>query len=80
MSVDRGRFARELSIAEKYKLTGSPCMKICELKDGVCTGCHRTRNQVVGASIQSGKRRYCKEDKQSLKDQGYPETWPQRNR
>jgi predicted Fe-S protein YdhL (DUF1289 family) len=46
MSVDRGRFARELSIAEKYKLTGSPCMKICELKDGVCTGCHRTKQEI----------------------------------
>jgi len=46
MPVDRSRFAKELSSPERYELTGSPCVKVCRLEDGVCVGCRRTKQEI----------------------------------
>ena len=27
-------------------MTSSPCTKVCKIKEGVCTGCHRTLEQI----------------------------------
>ena len=27
-------------------MTHSPCTKVCKIKEGICTGCHRTLEQI----------------------------------
>ena len=38
-------------------MTHSPCTKVCKIKEGVCTGCHRTLEQIGAWGSMTNKER-----------------------
>jgi len=38
-------------------MTSSPCTKVCKIKEGVCTGCHRTLEQIGAWGSMTDKER-----------------------
>jgi predicted Fe-S protein YdhL (DUF1289 family) len=54
-------------------MTSSPCTKVCKIKEGVCTGCHRTLEQIGAWGSMTDKER--QEEMRELKWPG-PELPP----
>jgi hypothetical protein len=38
-------------------MTHSPCTKVCKIKEGICTGCHRTLEQIGAWGSMTDKER-----------------------
>jgi len=38
-------------------MTSSPCTKVCKIKEGICTGCHRTLEQIGAWGSMTDKER-----------------------